>query len=213
MQNILTKNIFSHLLIVILTLLFLSPVHAAERQFNSIDLIDRAYRNGEITHSEALNYKVTAVLRNESLPLQYRSKGIIKSGTMVLMEARLNKHLLTPENEKILSRGRAATIAEQYGSGITLQSYASPQGHFRIHFTTDNTHGDAVPADDINGNGVPDYVERFATILDDVWKTEIEEMGYDAPPSDGTEGGDCLLDVYLADLDAYGYTIIDANDT
>lgn len=213
MNIMLTRKIFSYLLFVIVLLLFLSPVQAAERQFNSIDLIDRAYRNGEIKHSEALNYKVSAVLMPESLPAMYRSNGIIKSATSVLMEARLNKHLLSRVNERMLARGRVATITDLYGSGITLQSHASPQGRFSLHFTTDNTYGDAVPANDVNGNGVPDYVERFATILDNVWTTEIEVMGYDAPPSDGTEGGDCLLDVYLADLDAYGYTQIDENDT
>ena len=210
--TMLTRKIFSNLLFVILIFPFLSPVQAAARQFNSIELIERAYRNGEIKQSEALNYKVTAILRPESLPATYRSKGIIKSATTILMEARLNKHLLSRENERILARGRVATITDLYGSGITLQSHASPQGRFRLHFTTDKTYGDAVPAYDADANGVPDYVERFAKILDNVWTTEIELMGYDAPPSDGTEGGDCLLDVYLADLNAYGYTQIDESD-
>ena len=107
--------------------------------------------------------------------------------------------------------GRAATLTELY-KGVTLQSHSSPQGRFRIHFTTDNTNGDAVPSSDLDANGVPDYVERFAEILDNVWTTEVEVMGYDAPPSDGTEGGDGLLDVYLADLNAYGYTQIDDGD-
>src|SRR4030065_1113908 len=210
--TMLTRKIFSNLLFVILIFPFLSPVQAAARQFNSIELIERAYRNGEIKQSEALNYKVTAILRPESLPATYRSKGIIKSATTILMEARLNKHLLSRENERILARGRGATITDLYGSGITLQSHASPQGRFRVHFTTDNKYGDAVPSFDVNGDGVPDYVERFAKILDNVWTNEIELMGYDAPPSDGTEGGDCLLDVYLADLNAYGYTQIDESD-
>ncbi len=208
----LTRKIFICLLTVILLLPFLSPVQAATRQLNSIDLIERAYRNGQIRHSEAVNYKVNAILRPESLPDIYRSKGIIKSATPVLMEARLNRHLLTRENDRILALGRVDTLTDLYGSGITLESHASPQGRFRLHFTTNNTNGDAVPATDADGDGVPDYVERFAEILDEVWTTEIEVMGYDAPASDGTEGGDCLLDVYLADLNAYGYTQIEEND-
>src|SRR3990170_3411757 len=208
----LTRKIFMYMLTVIVILLFISPAYAAVRQLNSIDLIEKAYRSGEIKHNEALNYKVTAVLRPESLPVMYRSKGIIKSATPVLLEARLNKHLLSHENERMLARGRVAVITDLYGSGITLQSHASPQGRFRLHFTTDNKYGDAVPPFDVNGDRVPDYVERFAKILDNVWTNEVELMGYDAPPSDGTEGGDCLLDVYLADLNAYGYTQIDEND-
>src|SRR3989304_471277 len=208
----LTRKIFMYMLTVIVLLLFISPAYAAARQLNSIDLIEKAYRSGEIKHNEALNYKVTAVLRPESLPVMYRSKGIIKSATPVLLEARLNKHLLSHENERMLARGRVAVITDLYGSGITLQSHRSPQGRFRLHFTTDNKYGDAVPPFDVNGDRVPDYVERFAKILDNVWTNEVELMGYDAPPSDGTEGGDCLLDVYLADLNAYGYTQIDEDD-
>src|SRR3989304_5929610 len=123
--TMLTRKIFSNLLFVILILPFLSPVHAAERQFNSIELIERAYRNGEIKHSEALNYKVTAILRPESLPATYRSKGIIKSATTILMEARLNKHLLSRENERTLAKGRGAILTDLY-SGAALQSHASP---------------------------------------------------------------------------------------
>ncbi len=206
------KNVTRVTTFVILLLVCLSPVHAAARQLNSIDLIERAYRNGEIRRSEALNYKVNAILRPESVPAVYRSKGIIKSATPVLMEARLNRHLLSRENNRILAMGRVAILTDLY-SGAALQSHASPLGRFRIHFTTDNTKGgDAVPSSDVNANGVPDYVERFAEILDNVWTTEVEVMGYDAPPSDGTEGGDCLLDVYLADLNAYGYTQIDDGD-
>src|SRR4030067_1013312 len=143
-MNILTKEHILLSLVLILTLLFLSPVQAAARQFNSIELIERAYRNGEIKHDETLNYKVTAVLRPESLPAIYRSKGIIKSATTVLMEARLNRHLLSSENQRILARGRVATITDLYGSGIVLQSHASPQGRVRVHFTTDNKYGGAV---------------------------------------------------------------------
>lgn len=213
MHIMLTRKIVSRLLPVILALVVFSPVSAVARHLSSIDLIERAYRNGEIGYSEAANYKVTAIFRPDSLPAMYRSKGIIKSATPIIMEARLNKHLLSPENNRILAMGRVATLTDLYGIGITtLQSHVSSQGRFRIHFTTDNTYGDAVPAYDVDANGVPDYVERFAEILDNVWTTEIGVMGYDAPPSDGTEGGDGLLDVYLADLNAYGYTQIDEND-
>jgi len=205
-------KIFLCLLSVILALVVVCPVSAAAGHLSSIDLIESAYRNGEIGYSEAADYKVTAIFRPDSLPAMYRSKGIIKSATPIIMEARLNKHLLSPENQRILAKGRVTTLTDLYGSGVTLQSYASPEGRFRIHFTTDNTNGDAVPAGDTDGDGTPDYVEQFAVILDNVWTTEIGVLGYDAPPSDETEGGDCLLDVYLADLPAYGFTQIDEFD-
>ena len=210
----LTKNIFSYccLFWAIFIWLVLSPAQASGRHLSSIDLIESAYRNGEIGYSEAANYKVTAIFRPDSLPAIYRSRGVIKSATPIIMEARLNKHLLSPENQRILAKGRVAILTELYGRGVTLQSYVSPEGRFRIHYTTDNTNGDAVLPGDSNADGTPDYVEKFAVILDNVWTTEIGVLGYDAPQSDETEGGDCLLDVYLADLPAYGYTQIDVGD-
>ncbi len=191
----------------ILTLLLLLPTHSIARPLNSLELIARAQRNGEINYREALNYRVAAVLRPEGLPEGYLSKVPIKSATPILLEARSNRHLLSPENARVLAKGRGEILAEYYGSGITLHSYMSPGKHFRIHYTTEGD--DAVPATDDDGNNIPDYVERFADILDHVWAKEIDEMGYDAPPSDGSEGGDCLLDVYLANLNAYGLTQID----
>jgi len=141
---------------------------------------------------------------------------MMKSATPVIMEAMSNRHLITPENEGFLAKGRGTTLTIWYGSGIELLSFMSPDRHFRIHYTVDNKNGDAVPAADNDSDGIPDYVERFADILDSVWSKEILEMGYDAPPSDETEGGDCLLDVYLADTGTsglYGFTQIDEGDT
>ncbi len=193
------------LLLILFLLLF--PAPSLARTLSSIDLIENAYRNGEIDYGKALDYKVTAVLRPEGLPEGLRSMVPIKSATPVMIEARSNRHLLSPENAKLLARGRIDTLTVYYGSGVTLHSYMSPDRRFRIHYTTEGD--DAVPAADDNGNSIPDYVENFAGILDHVWDKEINEMGYDAPPSDGVEGGDCLLDVYLADLGAYGFTQID----
>lgn len=194
---------------VLFLILFLPlfPAPSLARTLTSIDLIEKAYRNGEIDYGKALDYKATAVLRPEGLPVGLRSRVPIKSATPIMMEARLNRHLLSPENASLLARGRIDTLTVYYGSGVTLHSYMSPDRHFRIHYTTEGE--DAVPTTDDNGNAIPDYVEKFAGILDHVWDKEVNEMGYDTPPSDGIEGGDCLLDVYLADLGAYGFTQID----
>src|SRR3990172_5829518 len=195
------------ILSLIMGILLLSPPPSLARQLTSIELIEKAYRTGEIDYKEALNYRVTAVLRPEGLPEGYRSRVPIKSATPVMMEARSNRHLLSPENARFLARGATRSLTEFYGSSVTLLSYVSPGQHFRVHYTT--TGDDAVPDVDSNWNSIPDYVEEMANILDNVWDKEINELGYNAPLSDGAEGGDCLLDVYLADLSFYGLTIID----
>jgi hypothetical protein len=61
-------------------------------------------------------------------------------------------------------------------------------------------------------DGVPDYVNRCADILDSVWNKEVNIMGYNPPPSDNwyqPNGGDGKYDIYLkAPLgNFYGYTV------
>ena len=193
-------------------LILLFPVSSFARPLNSLELIGKAYSSGKIDYRDALNYRVRAVLSPETLPAVYRSKSPVKSGTPILIEARRNKHLLTPENRRLLARDNNNIITKDDGEKVTLsKSYVSTDKHFRIHYTTDANLIDAVPTTDNDDDGIPDYVEKLSGILDYVWDIEINSMGYDAPPSDGDLGWDCLLDVYLVDLGAYGYTYIDGN--
>ena len=93
MKNKIT--IYLSLIVTLTTCLLLSPALTMARDFTSIELIDRVYRNGGISYSDALNYKVSAVLNPNNLPLGFKSKIPLKSGTPIIMEARLNKHLLS----------------------------------------------------------------------------------------------------------------------
>lgn len=84
-----------------------------------------------------------------------------------------------------------------YAAGDVVESYDSPGGNFKIHFTRSGTN--AVGSDDANANGTPDDVEEVATIYEQVL-TLYKSMGYQPPPSDGTLGGDAKFDVYLLDF-------------
>ncbi len=55
----------------------------------------------------------------------------------------------------------------------------SPSGHFVLHYDVDGTH--AVPAGDISGNGIPDYVDSAAVYLDHSWEVEIDQLGFQPP--------------------------------
>jgi hypothetical protein len=61
--------------------------------------------------------------------------------------------------------------------------------HFRIHYTLEGS--DAV---------TEDYLRIVAKTMELVWRDQIVEKGWPAPPSDGRDGGDARLDVYLMDL-------------
>jgi len=85
-------------------------------------------------------------------------------------------------------------------------SIVSPSGIFRIHFDTTGRHA----PDYFNGkeNTLQLSVDSLAIALDSAYNFEINLLGYDAPPSDGTDGGDDLYDVYISSLGSgyYGWT-------
>ena len=82
-------------------------------------------------------------------------------------------------------------------AGTPAQTYARPGGKVRVHYVT--TTADAVLATDADASGVPDFVEEVA-LRGDESLTAYAAMGFRAPLSDGTAGGDDRLDIYLKDL-------------
>ena len=80
----------------------------------------------------------------------------------------------------------------------TQHSLLTPSGLFRVHYDTEGRN--AVDPDDDDGNGVPDYIDLAATILDSIWVLEVEQLGYNPPPSDNGLGGGNEYDVYVVEL-------------
>ena len=77
--------------------------------------------------------------------------------------------------------------------------------HFTLHWDETGTH--AVPPEDISGNGIPDYIDSAAVILEHVWDVEINQMNYPPPPQ---QNGQPVSNyhVYFTDLyRLYGHTI------
>ena len=61
-------------------------------------------------------------------------------------------------------------------------SALSPAGHFRLFF--DRTGAHAVPEEDIENNGIPDYIDSAGVYLDKSWDVEINQLGFKPPPGD-----------------------------
>jgi hypothetical protein len=74
----------------------------------------------------------------------------------------------------------------------------SASGNFIIHYTT--TGEDAVPTDDKDGNGVPDFVDSAAIFFDYSYKVEVEEMGFKSPIDDFNGGGTKVYDIYMWEI-------------
>ena len=77
------------------------------------------------------------------------------------------------------------------------------------HWATSGS--DAVDPGDVDGDGVPDYVQTVAGTVDHVRQTYVA-AGYRAPKPDGTAGGNAKTDIYLADVgndSLYGFCTSD----
>ncbi len=111
---------------------------------------------------------------------------------------------LTPEYQALAKQMLTAVPQMQ-------ETYVSPSGHFTLFFDIDGFH--AVSTEDISGNGVPDYIDSAAVILDQVWQVEVDEMGFQPPP--GMDGKPVdTYPVYFKNLGSsfYGQTIVNITD-
>ena len=119
----------------------------------------------------------------------------LRCGTPYLLQTMDAASDLSTENRKGLGK-----LVQRRPS--TQHSLLTPSGHFRIHYDTEGS--DAVDPDDDDGNGIPDYIDLAATVLDSTWVLEVEQLGYNPPPSDNGLGGGDEYDVYVIDLSRGG---------
>ncbi|AKT36051.1 MXAN_6640 family putative metalloprotease [Chondromyces crocatus] len=97
------------------------------------------------------------------------------------------------------------TLLFRFAPGDVVDTYGSPSGEFLVHYTRDGVN--AVPAADVDGSGVPDFVEEVGTTYDEVLAFYMEELGFRHPVRDGQvaiNGGDARFDVYLVDFAGTG---------
>jgi hypothetical protein len=87
--------------------------------------------------------------------------------------------------------------------------------HFVLHWTNGTDGGssvDAVSLQDLDTNGIPDFVESSGTIFEEVWNFETNTRGFTAPPSDLNEPNDLnqrnpdgKYDIFIYQMQYYGY--------
>jgi hypothetical protein len=127
----------------------------------------------------------------------------VRCGTEIAFQLFINRDNFTGEYAARLS------AVQERPAGLS-EEFTSPAGMFKIHYTTSTSNSVYLPLLDTldGGDGVPDYVNKVAELADSVWEFEVNHLGFPAPPSDGTGGGDSLMDIYILNLGSsyYGYT-------
>jgi hypothetical protein len=177
-----------------------SSIGSAADSRNSFDKINGDFVAGNIGRTEMLFEQMKALFAPQDLASEYKSTSpeLIKSGTGLIMEVLDNWDEFDADQQNLMAGYMAAPIMES--------QFDSPGGMFKIHY--DTTPPESVPPQDLNGNAIPDYVERMAEYCDSASRA-YEAMGYLPAPTDSESGGDERYDIYLVSISAYGLTIPD----
>jgi hypothetical protein len=124
----------------------------------------------------------------------------IKCGLGVMAYALRNRSILPPELQNQLSR-----ILQRVERQKTIIA-----GHFTVHY--DTTGIDAPAMLDTAYQRIPGSADQYAdsvlAIANQVYAIEVGELGYQPPPTDGTEGGGPEYDIYVESLSSeYAETV------
>jgi hypothetical protein len=156
----------------------------------------------ELNATTATWLRWLAVTQPERLPAQYRNlipEQAVKCGTEFLLQLHANRASLSVQQRSIL---------DAYLSRPDLtHAIVSPTGRFRIHYDTSGYN--AVPSDDADQDGVPDYVQEAAKAFERAYRVIVDSLGYNPAPDDGGIDGP-EYDVYILNLPAlYGETVLE----
>ncbi len=97
------------------------------------------------------------------------------------------------------------TLLYNFESTDVVETFDSTGGNFKVHFTRNGPN--AVPANDSDQSGIPDFVEQVAEVYELVLTRYSTELGFRTPVSDENivdNGGDGRFDVYLVDFAGVG---------
>jgi len=169
---------FATLLALLLASTGLSAQDRGERhvhfgQHPILKSIDVAAQNGFLSEEDALLQKVYAGLDFERLDPMFRTDSAppIKCLMGIVSEyEELKKDLnptITAEIEELLYPQAPSQVGN---------SYISPSGNFNLIYDTSGSN--AVPGEDSNGNGIPDYIEKAAFAADSSYRYMIETLGF-----------------------------------
>ncbi len=112
--------------------------------------------------------------------------------TPILTEAVINWDVLTDDAKNLFKDYRNRPT-------FTGTEETATMSNFLFHYTTDGPVGESVDPTDVNpSNGTPDYVDNMMSKFSDMYVLYHTTTGLTVPPSDGTNGGSGLYDIYIS---------------
>ena len=201
-------SLLSLLLFLISASLVQSQDRTQGKYSDPLQKIDRAYQKGKIDINQKVLYKFHTISESSKLPKEFQesSQKPLKCGTPALSDYHRHKDELSPST---------VNQVESQMQSVRLQSsetYQSPDGNFTIHYETSGSH--AVPPEDSNNNGTPDYVEEVAAAADSSYRHEVGTLGYTDPiPAGQTYDIEIINMRDIYDKNYYGITAIQNQTT
>ncbi len=134
--------------------------------------IDEMSETGQLTKEDALLQKFYTGFSPDKLSnhLTELNKTPVKCMVPVMKEFysirdQLSEAVIS-EIENLITRSDDSQTSE----------YLSPAGNFIFYYETSGN--DAVPAEDSNNSGVPDYIEKAAFAADSSYRYQVEQLGF-----------------------------------
>ena len=124
--------------------------------------INDDYKSGVLTIDEKVLLQITAIKNSKELPSKYLlsespdEKIVFKSATLAIRDIILGWDQLQTSTQE--------TYQQMMVRPATTYTYDSPGGFYKLHYEISGD--DAVPTDDDNSNGIPDFVEKCAAYCD-----------------------------------------------
>jgi hypothetical protein len=165
--------------------------------------IERAYLQGDLSLDQKVLYKFYPAEAKGKLTdtenINYDTP--LKCGTLATSDFHRHKSELSPST---LSSIQAKLDTPNMQASET---YQSPSGNFSIHYETSGAH--AVPPDDTDSDGIPDYVEEVAAAADSSYRHQVQRLGYTDPIQQGQ-----TYDIEIVNMrDIYGIDYYGATAT
>lgn len=165
---------------------------------NTMHRIRSAYESKIIDEKTKILYYLHSLFSQSRLPAEYTSAVPVKSGSTAIKE--IQDYILRSNADRAV-----VELARKYiASAVPAldKAYESPGGYFKIHYTTSGSN--AVTSEDLNRNGIPDYIESIGAAFDRVRLVTCVSRGFRAPVMDK---GASTFDIYVYDLKGkYGIT-------
>jgi hypothetical protein len=135
--------------------------------------IEAAEAEGTLSHDEAALNKVYHIFDRSRVDSRFLAEGELPGKDATFIIHSILTDFDVDESVKAVLR---EFLERPFGSRA---EYISPSGIFKLTYYT--TGPDAVPDDDDNYNGIPDYVEWCGDYMDTSWQVEITDLGFMAP--------------------------------